>query len=350
MSSARDAMNRRASVASVSSRSGSSRISRIAPPTGVPPGSRSARHGNPATDSRSARRFSWVVLPAPSCPSNTISFPVVICSGQGDDRARRARLHSVHDPLIHAQHRLVEILLRRNRALIDRPRLDLLEQRVQLLLHFRCRLLSALYKLLRFAAQSFHLLEQRYGVTVFVKPFAGSLERLILRALADQPAELLRFFLEHDFSVIRSGTAGEYEPLTAAQVQEHLDVGIAAVDSDHLRDQPSAAQVDFERKNSSPPEVAGRLADDAARRRQSIVGAKQCDAWLPVAHGCRECRTLCIRDVWWIRDNHIELASLEGREERPMKKLNSGPQYAFERRTVSFRDRQRAAGDVRADN
>src|SRR5687768_2622585 len=158
-------MNRSASVALVISRSGSRRISLIASPTGVPPGSRTATHGKPRTESRSASRFSWVVLPAPSGPSNTISLPVGILLRECDDWAGGALLHSVHDPLVHAQHRLVEVLLSRHRALVNRARLDLFEQRVELLLHLGGWLLAALDELLRFATQPLHLRseERRVG-------------------------------------------------------------------------------------------------------------------------------------------------------------------------------------------
>src|SRR5258705_5770327 len=118
-------------------------------------------------------------------------------SGQRYDRTGRALLHAVHDPLIHAKHQLVEVLLRRDRALVGGLRLNLLEHAVELLLHLRRRILSALDQLLRFAAQLLHLLEQCDRFTILMHRLARALERLVLRALPYQPTQFLSFLFQH---------------------------------------------------------------------------------------------------------------------------------------------------------
>src|SRR6476620_5928029 len=114
---------------------GSRSSPRIASPRGVPPGSRSGSTSFPFARSASESRRSCVVLPAPSDPSSTISRPGIRRSGERYDGAGRALLHAVHDPVVHLVHDLVEVLLRRDRALINRVRLNLGEQIVKLFFH-----------------------------------------------------------------------------------------------------------------------------------------------------------------------------------------------------------------------
>src|SRR4029078_622817 len=232
MSSARDAMKRSASVAAVISCSGCSRISLMASPTGVPPGSRTATQSTPTAVRRSASKRICVVLPAPSLPSKTTSFPRVIqasvtlglaavMSGEGDDGTCRPFLHPVHDPLIHPQHQLVEVLLRRDGALISRLGLNLLQHRIQLLFHFGRWILSALNEILGRAAQLFHFLKQNDCFLVVVERFTRPLERLILCTLTDHPPQFLRFILNHSFSFLDGlDPAGEHESFASSEIEQ----------------------------------------------------------------------------------------------------------------------------------
>src|SRR6202022_77152 len=122
------------------------------------------------------------------------------CSGKSDDRTRGAFLHAVHDPLIHAQHELVEVFLRRDSALISGLCLDLLEHRVQLLLHLGSRVLPALDPLLSLATEFPPLLEQCHRFTVIVQRFARPLERLVFGALPNQAAYVLCLLFQHRVS------------------------------------------------------------------------------------------------------------------------------------------------------
>src|SRR5262249_8915990 len=147
----------------------------------------------PAESRRSARRRSCVVLPAPSGPSSTISAPRdTDQSTEGDDGTRRTLFDPLEDPVVRAAHDLVEVLLRHEQLLIARLALNLTEERVELVLHVLRRTLAALHHPLRVYAELLHLLEQRDGFLVFVQRVAGTLHRLVLVALSDQPSELLR--------------------------------------------------------------------------------------------------------------------------------------------------------------
>src|SRR5512141_2732966 len=125
-------------------------------------------------------------------------------SGQSDDRACRALLHSFHDPVVDPVHDLVEVLLRRDRALVNRVRLDLGQQLVELLLHFRRRLFTALNHLLRVRPDLLHLLENRDSIAVAVERFARPLHRLIFGALPNHATKLARLILKHFLSCCRS--------------------------------------------------------------------------------------------------------------------------------------------------
>src|SRR2546423_3120040 len=196
-------------------------------------------------------------------------------SGQSDDRARRALLHAIHDPLIHAQHELVEVFLRDHRSLIRRLRLDLVEHRVKLLFHLGRGILATLDQLLRVAAQLLHLLEQSDGLAILIESVARTLESLILRTLSYESAQVLRLFFQHWFSLLSSAAlsaCSEHESFAAREIEEHLDSGIAAVHRDHLGDGSRPACIDLEREKSASPKHRGRRANQPTCRRQSVLG------------------------------------------------------------------------------
>src|SRR6476661_1845768 len=195
-------MNSAASVAApISSSRSLSRISRIRSPTGVPPGSRSSRCARPFASSQRPSRATWVDFPAPSGPSTTSSsprlVPVTARSAEGDDRAGRALLDPVDDPVVHLHHHLVVVLLRDDEPLVSRVLLHLAEQGIEVVLHLLARPLPALDHLLRAGAERLHLPQQVDRFLVTGQRVVGALHRLVFAALADQPAELLRLVVDH---------------------------------------------------------------------------------------------------------------------------------------------------------
>src|SRR5215213_9614478 len=179
-------MNSNASARGTMSDEGSRRMRLISSPTMVPPGSRTATTSLPRAASHSASNRSCVLLPAPSAPSNTTSSPRGMRSAKGDDRTRGPLLYSLEDPVVHAAHGLVEVLLRDEQTLIGRTTLDLPEQRIELALHLFSRTLPALQHALGVDAKLLHPLEQRHRVLVVVQRVAGAFDFLVFVGLPDQ--------------------------------------------------------------------------------------------------------------------------------------------------------------------
>src|SRR5215213_7401063 len=154
------------------SKSSCSSSERMRSPSSVPPGSRKVTCGTCTACRFSDTRATWVVFPTPSGPSRTISLPrgTARRSGQRDDRARRALLDPVEDPVVHAHHELVEVLLGHDRALVRRV----------LLLHLLRRLLPAGDHLLGALPEPLHRLEERHRLLVAAQRVVGALDRLVL--------------------------------------------------------------------------------------------------------------------------------------------------------------------------
>ena len=73
----------------------------------------------------------------------------------------------------------------------------MLEQIVELLLHLGRRVLAALDHPLGLIAKLVHLAQQGNRVAIAVQRLVRPLDRLVLRALSDEPAKLARFLVEH---------------------------------------------------------------------------------------------------------------------------------------------------------
>src|SRR3954469_20158633 len=171
----------------------------------------------PRSVRRSASRRSWVDFPVPSPPSKTMSRPpFATASAERDDRARRALLDPVHDPIVHARHQLVEILLRRHEPLIRRLALHLAEQCVEIFLHLVGGTLAALDHLLRVHAKLLHLLEQRDRCVILAERIVRALHGLILGALPDHPPELLGLVLDHSNALRRLATTNRSRPVRSS--------------------------------------------------------------------------------------------------------------------------------------
>src|SRR5688500_6100445 len=256
-------MNSSASARASISHSRSSTRRRISAPSTVPPGSRRQRCGIPAEASESASRRSWVDFPEPSPPSKTIRRPsCATTSAECDDGAGRALLDAVDDPVVHARHQLVEVLLRRDEALVDHLALHLPEERVEILLHLLRRTLATLDHLLGVHAELFHLLQQRHGCRVLPERVVRAPHSLILGALSDHSSEFLGLVLDHS-APRRLATTNRSRPVrssTTCTISYAPFVAISSAATDARRESTSSA--------STP---LGASAAAASRTRRAVT-------------------------------------------------------------------------------
>src|SRR2546427_11038930 len=172
---------------------------RAASATGVPPGSRtvSADRPRPGTGPRaSAPAWSCPPPPAPPPPGTRPPLPRAP-STQRDDRAGRALLHAVEDPLVDLRHQLLEVSLRGHHLLIHRIALDALEGGVGLLHELLGRLQALLRRPFQFRRQALDLPQIALALPVLPQPLAGPPQGLVLLALPQEPAEFLCFVVDH---------------------------------------------------------------------------------------------------------------------------------------------------------
>src|SRR5436190_3000919 len=181
---------------------------------------------------------------------------------QRDDGARCALLDAVDDPVVHARHELVEVLLRGDEPLICRLALHLAEKRVEILLHLLRGTLAALDHLLRVEAQLLHLLEERHRCGVLSQRVVGALHSLILGTLADQSPEILGLRFDHS-APRRLATTNRSRPVrssTTCTCSYAPSVATSSAATDARRTSTSNA--------SRPP---GSSAAPASRTRRAVI-------------------------------------------------------------------------------
>src|SRR6266705_7121989 len=275
--SARAARNRNSSAAGAMSCGTRSTTFRAASATGVPPGSRTGTTWRPSASSRAASDRASVDFPAPSGPSTTMNRPVT--STQCDDGARGALLHAVVDAGVHLRHQLFEVRLRGHDLLIHRIRLHALERLLVLLdlvLRGLAALLSGPLDVLR---DALHLGEELPAGRIFLHAVARPEQRLVLLALAQQPAQLPRLLVDHSPS---SGT-GQQEPRPAEQVLVHGRSRPAVLPGERAG-RVRAPLVDLDCDHATRLEQRTPAREQRARRSQSIRAAHQCLAGLDPAY------------------------------------------------------------------
>src|SRR5213082_534201 len=207
--SVRAVRNRNSSAAGVMSCGNLSTTLRAASATGVPPGSRTVTTSWPSASKRVARLRARVDLPAPSGPSTTTntpepSAPIPWSLTQRDDGARCPLLHAVVDARIDLGHHLFEVGLRGHDLLIHRIRLDALERAI-VALHLLARGLPVLLRrALDHLGDPLDLGQELLAGRVLAHPVARPDQRLVLLALPQQPAELLRLLVDHASSLAKA--------------------------------------------------------------------------------------------------------------------------------------------------
>ena len=269
------------------------------------------RAARPRAASRGRQRgASWVDFPDPSPPSNTTQHARVgrRRSPERDDRARRALLDAVDDPVVHLAHHLVEVLLRRRRgagrSAAPAP----------------CRAAR------RAPAPSPRSAARRAAIiccafvrscsiccssaTRFASWSSASLARFTAwysRALADQAAELLRLVLDHPCS---SRRRGDHEALAAGEIELARALRrTAPCDADQLGGERRAARIHLQREQ--PARLRAPAPPRARARRSSPSPPPPLNSatdGLPVAHARGQRRRLVERNVRRVRHDRAQPA------------------------------------------
>src|SRR5256885_12105448 len=172
------------------------------PPSRPPPAPRPVPTAPPSACRRAARARTSVDSPAPSGPSTTTNTPeprapIPQSLTERDDGARRPLLHAVVDTRIDLGHQLFEVGLRGYDLLVHRIGLDALERPV-VALHLLFRgLATFLARPLDLLRDALDVGEELLTGRVLFHPVAGPEQRLVLVALAQQPAQFLRLLVDH---------------------------------------------------------------------------------------------------------------------------------------------------------